>query len=122
MARARCGSRGWILTNSGPTPSVAPYAVAVIGVGAARSLWCLSLFAAVGRGPPGPWAAPRRVVAGGPYCWVRNPVYLAALTVVSGEAWLWMSLPRLAYAGAMAITVWSGRSWPSPPDSVAGRG
>jgi len=41
----------------------------------------------------------------GPYRWVRNPIYLAALTVVVGEAWLFMSLPLLAYAGAMAITV-----------------
>jgi protein-S-isoprenylcysteine O-methyltransferase Ste14 len=95
----------WILTNSGPTDPVAPYAVAVIGVGIALYLWCLSLFAAVGRGTPGPWDAPRRVVAVGPYRWVRNPIYLAALTVVSGEAWLFMSLPLLAYAGAMAITV-----------------
>ena len=94
-----------ILTTSGPTAPVAPCAVAVIGVGAALYLWCLWLFATVGRGTPGPWDAPRRVVAVGPYRWVRNPIYLAALTVVVGEAWLFMSLPLLAYAGAMAITV-----------------
>ena len=41
----------------------------------------------------------------GPYRWVRNPIYLAAITVVVGEAWLFMSLPLLAYAGAMAVTV-----------------
>jgi protein-S-isoprenylcysteine O-methyltransferase Ste14 len=27
-------------------------------------------------------------VAAGPYRWVRNPIYLAALLVVLGEAWL----------------------------------
>jgi hypothetical protein len=57
----------------------------------------------VGGGTPGPWDAPSRVVAAGPYRWVRNPIYLAALLVVLGEAWLFLSLPLLAYAGAMAV-------------------
>jgi hypothetical protein len=54
----------------------------------------------VGRGTPGLWDAPRRVVAAGPYRWVRNPIYIAALLVVLGEAWLFMSLPVLTYVGA----------------------
>jgi len=44
------------------------------------------------------------VVAAGPYRWVRNPIYLAALLVVLGEAWLFLSLPLLAYAGVMAVS------------------
>lgn len=95
----------WILTGAGATAPLAWPAVAFIGVGAVLYLWCLWLFATVGSGTPGPWDAPRRVVAVGPYRWVRNPIYLAALTVVVGEAWLFMSLPVLAYAGVMAITV-----------------
>jgi protein-S-isoprenylcysteine O-methyltransferase Ste14 len=43
------------------------------------------------------------VVAAGPYRWVRNPIYISALLVVLGQAWLFMSLPLLAYAGAMAV-------------------
>jgi protein-S-isoprenylcysteine O-methyltransferase Ste14 len=43
------------------------------------------------------------VVAVGPYRWVRNPIYIGALLVVVGEAWLFLSLPLLAYGGAMAI-------------------
>jgi len=57
----------------------------------------------VGGGTPGPWDAPPRVVAAGPYRWVRNPIYLAALLIVGGQAWLFLSLPLLAYAGAMAV-------------------
>ena len=34
---------------------------------------------------------------------MRNPIYLAARLVVLGEAWLFLSLPLLAYAGAMAV-------------------
>jgi Phospholipid methyltransferase len=43
------------------------------------------------------------VVAAGPYRWVRNPIYLAALLVVLGEAGLLESLRLLAYAGVMAV-------------------
>ncbi len=75
-------------------------AVVVIALGAALYVWCLSLFATVGRGAPGPWDAPRRVVVVGPYRRVRNPIYVAALLVVVGEAWLFLSLPLLLYAGA----------------------
>jgi protein-S-isoprenylcysteine O-methyltransferase Ste14 len=57
----------------------------------------------VGGGTPGPWDAPSRVVAAGPYRWVRNPICLAALLVVVGEAWLFLSLRLLAYAVAMAV-------------------
>jgi protein-S-isoprenylcysteine O-methyltransferase Ste14 len=32
-----------------------------------------------------------------------DPVYLAALLIVLGEAWLFLSLALLAYAGAMAV-------------------
>jgi len=94
----------WILTRSHPTAGpVAWPAAAVIALGAALYLWCVWLFAVVGEGTPGPWDAPRRVVATGPYRWVRNPIYLAALLVVLGEAWLFLSLPLLIYATAMAI-------------------
>jgi hypothetical protein len=64
---------------------------------------CLWLFASVGRGTPGPWDTPRRFVAVGPYRWVRNPIYISALLVVLGEAWLFLSPPLLGYAGVMMI-------------------
>jgi protein-S-isoprenylcysteine O-methyltransferase Ste14 len=94
----------WILTHgatSTPTPK-AWEAVPVIVAGAALYFWCAWNFAAVGGGTPGPWDAPRRVVARGPYRWVRNPIYLAALLVVLGEAWLFASPRLLAYAAVMA--------------------
>lgn len=94
----------WVLTRFDPTAVPAAWpAVAVIALGTALYLWCVWVFAVAGRGTPGPWDAPRRVVATGPYRWVRNPIYLAALLVVVGEAWLFLSLPLLLYAGAMAI-------------------
>src|SRR5215475_14185244 len=93
----------WILTSHGGTATVAAWeAVPVIAAGAALYAWCVWNFAAVGQGTPGLWDAPRRVVATGPYRWVRNPIYLAAPLVVLGEAWLSMSTPLLVYASDMA--------------------
>ena len=95
----------WLLTRHGPAASpVAWAAVPVIGAGLALYCWCVWIFARVGRGTPGPWDAPSRFVAAGPYRWVRNPIYVAALLVVLGQAWLFGSVAVLAYAVAMAVT------------------
>ncbi len=95
-----------ILTRNGATPTpVAWYAIVFIIIGLALYLWCVSLFAIVGRGTPGPWDAPRRFVAVGPYRWVRNPIYISALLVIIGEAWLFLSLSLLLYALVTAIIV-----------------
>jgi protein-S-isoprenylcysteine O-methyltransferase Ste14 len=93
-----------ILTRAGGTATPAAWeATGVIAAGAALYVWCVWNFAAVGRGTPGPWDAPQRVVAAGPYRWVRNPIYVSALLIALGEAWLFLSLRLLAYAGAMAV-------------------
>jgi protein-S-isoprenylcysteine O-methyltransferase Ste14 len=96
----------WILTSRGSPPALAvPVASMVIAVGAALYITCLWLFARIGRGTPGPWDAPRRLVTAGPYRWVRNPIYLGALLVVVGEAWLFLAPALLAYAMVMALAV-----------------
>ncbi len=92
-----------ILSGHGRTVALAWPAVTVIAAGAALYAWCVWTFAATGRGTPGPWDAPRHVVATGPYRWVRNPIYIGALLVVLGEAWLFSSLSLLVYAGAIAV-------------------
>lgn len=94
----------WILTSTGATLEGAGLpGIAVIAVGVGLDLWCLRNFAAVGQGTPGPWDAPRHLVAVGPFRWVRNPIYLGALTVVLGEAWLFLSALLMVYVVAMAI-------------------
>jgi protein-S-isoprenylcysteine O-methyltransferase Ste14 len=93
-----------ILTRHGSSPAPAAwYAVPVIVIGIALYLSCVWVFAAIGRGTPGLWDAPRRFVAAGPYRWVRNPIYIAALLIVSGEAWLFLSVDLLLYAGGLAV-------------------
>jgi protein-S-isoprenylcysteine O-methyltransferase Ste14 len=94
----------WILTHGGGAPAATQwYTAAVMVAGGALYLACVWAFAVVGRGTPGPWDPPRHFVAVGPYQWVRNSIYVSALLVVLGEAWLFASRSLLIYAGVMAI-------------------
>lgn len=61
-----------------------PPGLALIGCGAVILAWCLFAFSWVGRGTPAPFDAPRRIVASGPYRYVRNPMYLGAMLVILG--------------------------------------
>ena len=79
------------------------FALVPIALGVCLYAWCIWVFATVGRGTPGPWDAPRRLVIVGPYRWVRNPIYLGAFAVILGEAWLFTSTPLLLYAGVAAV-------------------
>jgi protein-S-isoprenylcysteine O-methyltransferase Ste14 len=92
----------WILRRH-PAEAATWPGVVPIALGAGLYVWCAWVFATVGRGTPGPWDAPRRLVAVGPYRWVRDPIYLAALAVILGEAWLFRSSGLLVYAIEAAI-------------------
>jgi protein-S-isoprenylcysteine O-methyltransferase Ste14 len=93
----------WRILERHPAQATAWAAVVPISLGVALYVWCVGVFAGVGRGTPGPWDPPRRLVAVGPYRWVRNPIYLGAFVVIAGEAWLFTSLPLLVYAAEAAI-------------------
>ena len=92
----------WILKRN-PASATAWLALVPIALGVALYVWCVWVFAVVGRGTPGPWDAPRHLVDVGPYRWVRNPIYIGALAVILGEAWLFTSAALLVYAGEAAI-------------------
>ncbi len=93
-----------LLTRDGGKVAPAAWeATPVIALGIVLYVWSVANFAAVGDGTPGLWDSPRRVVASGPYRWVRNPIYVSALLIVLGEAWLFLSPRLLAYAGGMAV-------------------
>jgi len=75
---------------------------------AAAGLWCLvnsfAKFALEGRGTPAPIAPPSQLVVGGYYRYVRNPMYVAVVAIILGQAMLFGSLPLVAYGGL----VWFG--------------
>lgn len=50
--------------------------------------WCVSLFARVGRGTLAPWDPTQRLVAVGPYRYVRNPMISGVTAVLAGEVLL----------------------------------
>ena len=72
----------------------------LLGVG--LYLWCAAAFTFIGKGTPAPIDAPKVLVIQGPYRWVRNPMYIAVLLVVIGEASLFRSFLLVGYA----LLVW----------------
>ena len=71
--------------------------------GATLALTCILTFIFVGRGTPAPFDPPRRLVVGGPYRLVRNPMYLGAGLALAGAAAFYQSLPLLGYAGLFLL-------------------
>jgi protein-S-isoprenylcysteine O-methyltransferase Ste14 len=91
---------GWAL----PQESRAVGIVLMI-VGGLVVLSCVGWFVVAGRGTPAPFDPPRAFVPGGPYRWVRNPMYLGALVVLIGFGFwnaslsmVLLALPALALA------------------------
>ncbi len=86
---------GWRLRSQNP---------ALIGLGGlmiAGGLYilieCFARFALQGRGTPAPLAPPDRLVVSGPYRRVRNPMYVAVLALVLGQAALFTDVRLLVY-------------------------
>jgi protein-S-isoprenylcysteine O-methyltransferase Ste14 len=96
----------WWLTGwqMGPVPAV----VRIVGVvllvaGGAVLIRAFARFVTEGRGSPVPVAPPQRLVVGGLYRYVRNPMYLAVAACIVGQA---MLLGRAVLAG-YAVIVWT---------------
>lgn len=77
----------------------------LFGLGVAFFLWCQGLFMVWGRGTPAPIDPPRKVMRRGPYKWVRNPMYLAVLTIVAAEAVFLQSWHIVVYWVCLACMV-----------------
>src|SRR5436309_15478422 len=70
----------------------------LMAIGAAGLLWCIWDFFAAGRGTISPIDPPRHLVVRGLYRYVRNPMYVAVITVLLGEAAFFVSSPILIEA------------------------
>ena len=72
-------------------------------------------FVVEGLGTPAPVAAPERLIVGGVYRYVRNPMYVAVLAAIVGQALLLGRLGLLLYAGAAWLLVVAFVRWYEEP-------
>ncbi|HEX6236955.1 MAG TPA: isoprenylcysteine carboxylmethyltransferase family protein [Acidimicrobiales bacterium] len=100
------GAVPWLLTrwHAGERPY--PLLVRVGGAallvgGGAVLIRAFTGFVREGRGTPAPVAPTERLVIGGPYRHVRNPMYVAVLAVVLGQALLLARPVLVVYAGGL---------------------
>ena len=83
----------WVAVSIAPIdaqiPITIPALVRALGwpvaaFGAVLTAWCIGLFLFEGRGTPAPFDPPEEFVSAGPYAWLRNPMYVGALSVILG--------------------------------------
>ncbi|HMG17863.1 MAG TPA: methyltransferase, partial [Gemmatimonadales bacterium] len=88
-----------------PTEIGALHSVGLVLVvlGGALAIWCILTFALVGKGTPAPFDPPRKLVAAGPYRWVRNPMYIGAATALAGAALFYQSAALVAFAAGFVV-------------------
>ena len=63
----------------------------------------LGRFVFEGRGTPAPVAPTEKLVVGGPFRWVRNPGYVAVVSMLLGQGLVLASPAVLVYAAAIAL-------------------
>lgn len=100
----------WLITGwqghdwGGAAWIVVPIAWIGIALGVAFLLYAFALFA-LHRGTPAPVAPTQTLVVIGVYRFVRNPMYLAVLAIILGQALLFGSWWLLLYAGIVLTAV-----------------
>jgi protein-S-isoprenylcysteine O-methyltransferase Ste14 len=111
----------WWLTGwrvRGPLAHWAPVRVAgliMLTAGAAVLVLAFARFVAEGRGTPAPVAPTERLVTGGLYRHVRNPMYVAIVATITGQALVLGQPVLLGYAAAVWVTVASFVRWYEEP-------
>jgi protein-S-isoprenylcysteine O-methyltransferase Ste14 len=91
----------WRMGAAYPVPVRVTGAV-VTGAAAAALLGAFTQFAIQGRGTPAPPVPTEQLVVRGLYRYVRNPMYLAVLAVITGQAILLGRPVLLGYAAVVA--------------------
>jgi protein-S-isoprenylcysteine O-methyltransferase Ste14 len=111
----------WLLTGwqvREPLPYWLPLRVAgwiLLAAGVFVLLQAFVRFVVEGLGTPAPVAPTERLVVGGLYRYVRNPMYLAVAAIIVGQALLLGQPILLLYAGAFAVAVAAFVHWYEEP-------
>lgn len=99
---------GWQVQT--PLPFWAPARIlgaVLVAMGLIVIVSAFARFVTEGIGTPAPVAPPQRLVIGGLYRYVRNPMYVALLSAVIGQALLLGKPALLVYAAVVFATVYS---------------
>jgi protein-S-isoprenylcysteine O-methyltransferase Ste14 len=78
--------------------SLAPFAIGTVCL-----IWCVRDFFVRGSGTLAPWDPPRRLVVGGLYRFVRNPMYLSVASVILGWSLYFGSWQLALYLAIVAV-------------------
>jgi protein-S-isoprenylcysteine O-methyltransferase Ste14 len=134
-ARAAAGSLVFLVLAPGVVAGVAPWwltrwdartplpwwgplravGVVLLAAGVLVLLHAFVRFVMEGVGTPSPVAPTERLVIGGLYRYVRNPMYLAVVAVVVGQALLLGRLELLLYAAALVVAFMAFVRWYEEP-------
>lgn len=96
----------YLLTHWTPAPTGLRWlGLAPIIPAALLLLDAFARFAWEGRGTPAPIAPTQSLVASGPYRFVRNPMYVAVVSLILGQGLLFGSWPTLAYGAIAWLTM-----------------
>ena len=87
----------------------------VVALGAGVLLHAFARFVIEGRGTPAPVAPTQRLVVGGLYRYVRNPMYLAVLATIVGQALLFGQAVLIVYAAVVAAAFVTFVRWYEEP-------
>lgn len=103
------GLAPWLLTaNYGLPLASAAFVIPgamLVAVGLGVLLHAFARFAVEGSGTPAPVAPTERLVIGGAYRHVRNPMYVAVLAIILGQALIFAHGPLVAYAAAIGTAM-----------------
>jgi protein-S-isoprenylcysteine O-methyltransferase Ste14 len=104
------GLMPWLLTGwdaHDVWPPVRVLGGALVVAGVAVLVRAFARFVVEGLGTPAPVAPTERLVVGGLYRHVRNPMYVALIATIVGQALLLARPGLLAYAAGVLVLVWS---------------
>jgi protein-S-isoprenylcysteine O-methyltransferase Ste14 len=96
---------GWTANEDFAWPPLQILGALLIGAGAAVIVHAFVRFVLEGIGTPAPVAPPERLVVGGLYRYLRNPMYVAVATTIIGQALLLGRPGLLAYAALFMAAV-----------------
>ncbi len=106
----------WRVGEPAPWPPLRVAGAVLLLAAVAALVWTFSRFVTEGRGTPAPVAAPEHLVVGGLYRYVRNPMYVAVLAGIVGQALILGRPVLLLYAAAVWVVPAAFVHWYEEPE------